>query len=220
MVFGPDGNLYVSANATDSVLRYDATSGAFLGAFVPAGSGGFDGAAGIAFGPDGHLYVLSVVGAKQALRYDGATGAFLDVFVPEGSGGMMTPVALLFTAEAGGGTPPPPAGPWLTTAGLPGFRFKILIDGDRTGSHVADCVPQTLCIAGAIPTRAELFVRIIGPRPNGKLWVQAVRFTVSRVELWVEQASSGEINYYELQPLAASTAVLPGVNDSLAFDPP
>ena len=62
-------------------------------------------------------------------------------------------------------------------------------------------------------------MRIIGPRPNGKLWAQAVRFTVSRVELWVEQTSSGEINYYELQSLAPSTDVLPGINDSLAFDP-
>ena len=78
---------------------------------------------------------------------------------------------------------------------------------------------QTLCIAGAIPNRAELFVRIIGPRPNGKLWAQAVRFTVAQVELWVEQTSSGEINYYELQSLPASTEVLPGANDSLAFDP-
>jgi hypothetical protein len=115
--------------------------------------------------------------------------------------------------------PAPPAGPWLVTPALPGFRFKILIDGDRTGSQVADCVPQTLCIAGAIPTRAELFVRIIGPRPNGKLWAQAVRFTVSLVELWTEQTGSGQVNYYRLDALPASTDTLPGVNDSLAFDP-
>src|SRR5438034_1391804 len=45
-VFGPDGNLYVASaenNGNGSVLRYDGHTGAFLGAFVPTGTGGISG---------------------------------------------------------------------------------------------------------------------------------------------------------------------------------
>ncbi len=38
----PAAELLVSSEATDQVLRYDGTTGAFLGAFVTAGSGGLD----------------------------------------------------------------------------------------------------------------------------------------------------------------------------------
>ncbi len=51
MVFGPDGNLYVSARDTDEVLRYDGAIGAFLSAFVTAGSGGLNGPGGLVFTP-------------------------------------------------------------------------------------------------------------------------------------------------------------------------
>ena len=74
---------------TDEVLRYDGSTGAFLGAFVSAGSGGLDDPTGLAFGPDGNLYVGSFFDrVDQVLRYDGATGAFLDAFVSAGSGGV------------------------------------------------------------------------------------------------------------------------------------
>jgi hypothetical protein len=48
IVFGPDGNAYVSSTASSSnaVLRYNGTTGAFIDAFVPSGSGGLDGPAG------------------------------------------------------------------------------------------------------------------------------------------------------------------------------
>ena len=73
LAWGPDGNLYVGSLNTDQVLRFDGTSGAFLGAFVSAGSGGLDGPAvqGLHFRPDGKLYVLSRDNA-QVLRYDAA----------------------------------------------------------------------------------------------------------------------------------------------------
>jgi hypothetical protein len=38
-----DGNLYVGSIDTDQVLRYNGGTGASLGAFVAAGSGGLDG---------------------------------------------------------------------------------------------------------------------------------------------------------------------------------
>ncbi len=83
---GPDGNLYVTSNGTDEVLRY-AADGTPLGAFVTAGSGGLDGPADAAFGPDQNLYVSSI-GQSMVLRYDGTTGAFIDTFVTVGSGGL------------------------------------------------------------------------------------------------------------------------------------
>ena len=80
---------------SDEVLRYDGTTGAFIDAFVTAGSGGLNNPYGILFGPDGNLYVASD-GNKKVKRYDGTTGAFIDNFVPAGSGGLNKPYDLLF----------------------------------------------------------------------------------------------------------------------------
>lgn len=95
-VFGPDGDLYVASFANDRVLRYDGETGAYLGPFVPAGSGNLDGPdAGMTFGPDGNLYVPSF-NSHHVLRYDGTSGAFLDRFVSGGTGGLRNPRMLLF----------------------------------------------------------------------------------------------------------------------------
>jgi DNA-binding beta-propeller fold protein YncE len=97
VVFGPDGNLYVTSDLTDSVLRFDGTTGAFVDAFVPSGSGGLSLPVDLAFGPDGNLYVSSFF-TDSVLRYSGRTGAFIDEFVPSGSGGLDGPTGLVFTA--------------------------------------------------------------------------------------------------------------------------
>lgn len=78
-----------------SVFRYEDGSGDFLGVFVTGGSGGLDNSQGMAFGPDGNLYVASF-GSREVLRYDGATGDFIDVFVPFGSGGLGAPNDVAF----------------------------------------------------------------------------------------------------------------------------
>lgn len=99
VVFGPDGNLYVASFASNQILRYDGTTGVFLGIFVAAGSGGLNGPdAGIAFGPDGHLYVPSHFN-HRVLRYDGTTGAFLDAFIPASSGGLTNPRSIVFRSD-------------------------------------------------------------------------------------------------------------------------
>jgi DNA-binding beta-propeller fold protein YncE len=95
LAVGPDGNLYVGSDLTDSVLRYNGMTGAFIDTFVPPGSGGLNGTNDIAFGPDGNLYVASFL-SDSVLRYNGATGAFIDAFVPPGSGGLGFPRELLF----------------------------------------------------------------------------------------------------------------------------
>jgi streptogramin lyase len=98
LVFGPDGNLYVSRSDHPSVLRYDGRTGAFLDAFVPEGSGGLVASTDPLFGPDGNLYVRSSPNLAQAavLRYDGTTGAFIDRLFPYGSGGLASNKGFVF----------------------------------------------------------------------------------------------------------------------------
>ncbi|MBK6769164.1 MAG: DUF11 domain-containing protein [Ardenticatenales bacterium] len=74
LTFGPDGNLYVSSEFTDRVLRYNGTTGAFIDTFVDETSG-LDGPRDLVFGPDGRLYVASY-NNNQILRYNGTTGAY------------------------------------------------------------------------------------------------------------------------------------------------
>ena len=100
MVFGPDGNLYVGSLNTNEVLRYDSATGALLGPFVTAGSGGLIGPAvnGLIFRPDGRLYVASR-NSDSVLRYDASTGAFIDTFVAAGSGGLLQPKGMIFAPD-------------------------------------------------------------------------------------------------------------------------
>lgn len=63
----------------NDVLRYDGKTGAFLGDFVAPNAGGLGFPTGLAYGPDGSLYVGSVT-ADSILRYNGQTGAFLGAF--------------------------------------------------------------------------------------------------------------------------------------------
>jgi sugar lactone lactonase YvrE len=85
-VFGPDGNLYVCnskqegedpADRVGEVLRFNGATGAFIDVFIPA-EGEFW--VGIAFGPDGNLYVSSPI-THRIVRFDGTSGAFIDVFI-------------------------------------------------------------------------------------------------------------------------------------------
>jgi pimeloyl-ACP methyl ester carboxylesterase len=122
------------------------------------------------------------------------------------------------------GEPAPPEGlDWLTTTELPGFRMKALITpaGGQgiAGQGVDLCIPETLCIHGALAGRPEVFAKIIGPRPNGFLWVQAARFTPSEVELWVEQTGTGTVRYYRLAPVGPGVDDVSGLQDRGAFLP-
>src|SRR5262245_31111937 len=83
-------SLYVSSGDTNSVLAYDGETGAFQRKF--ARRGGLTEPEGIAFGPDGNLYVSSR--SDAVLRYDGVTGKFIDVFA---SGhGLVDPAGIAF----------------------------------------------------------------------------------------------------------------------------
>lgn len=120
-------------------------------------------------------------------------------------------------------TPPLPSGPFLTTEELPGYRFKVRITagsgGPINGTRVSDCPDETLCVAGAVRDRAEVFVRIVGPKPNGLLWPNIIKFTTSQVEVWVEQIDTGEVKYYLLPGASPTSTDLPGLFDRNGFEP-
>jgi len=115
-------------------------------------------------------------------------------------------------------TPAVPAGPWLETPEIPGFRFKARLGGERAATSLRDCVAATLCLGGG-GSSAVALLQVTGPRFNNKLWVTAVQFTLWRVEVWIEQRAGGALRYYDLVGLPASTATLGGVNDPQAFLP-
>lgn len=94
LTIGPDQNLYVASSSTNSVLRFDLRTGAFIDVF--ASGGGLSWTRGVQFGPDGHLYVSSD-STDEVLRYNGTTGVFIDSFAS--GGGLNSPVGIEFSAD-------------------------------------------------------------------------------------------------------------------------
>ncbi len=88
MMFGPDANddgmpeLYVTGWLSHSVVRYDGMTGATLGTFVTAGSGGLSYPFSLAFRND-ELFVTSA-GTNQILKYEASSGNFLGVAASTG----------------------------------------------------------------------------------------------------------------------------------------
>ena len=117
--------------------------------------------------------------------------------------------------------PSPPAGAWLTTAQIPNFQFKVRVTAGTaiTGVQESDCVPETLCVSASIPGRSEVLVRVVGPKPNGYLWPNIVKFNTSQVEVWANQLSTGSVKYYVLPGAWPGLDTLPGLYDRTGFLP-
>src|SRR5262249_16312303 len=88
------------------VLEYNGTTGAFIKAFIPAGSGGLNFPRAVTFGSDGSLYVTSR-DTNSIMRYQGplasSPGAPLPspgqsgaTFVAPSSGGLLKPLCSIF----------------------------------------------------------------------------------------------------------------------------
>ncbi len=149
--------------------------------------------------------VLDVDGRRLDGRFLDATGAIADHF----------------TLLQG---PPPPPAELLSDPDFPDFRFGVAITGSpgqtRLGASEAACLPEALCVSGAVPGRTEVVVRIVGPKPNGYLWPTIVKLSTSQVEVWIEQVSTGELRYYLLPGAGPGDDTLPGLFDRRGFRPP
>lgn len=77
-------DVLVSSRFSNTIVRYS-DAGELVGAFASGPE--LQNPNGIAYGPDGNLYV-GLGDAGAILRYDGRTGAFIDTFVPAGLGGL------------------------------------------------------------------------------------------------------------------------------------
>jgi len=86
VVIGPDGLLYVSVRNIDptggEIMRWDPATGNFLGVFISSNAANdLNRPEGIAFGPDGNLYVASFRADEsdtdKVLEFNGKTGAYI-----------------------------------------------------------------------------------------------------------------------------------------------
>ena len=120
-------------------------------------------------------------------------------------------------------TLPADAGGWLTTSEYPGFRFRVTFTppggAPIQGVKESGCIPEALCVSGSLPGRSEVFVRIVGPKPNGYLWPTLVKFSTSQVDVWIEQLATSITKHYTLAGAAPGNDELQGLFDREGFLP-
>jgi ELWxxDGT repeat protein len=113
--------------------------------------------------------------------------------------------------------PPSPPGDWLESARVPGFRFKVRIDGRIPGRQEPACPARTLCASGALPARPEVFLRVSPSTPEGRLWPAVVKLTTSDVEVWALQTATGHLRHYHLAATDPAGSTLEGLLDRDGF---
>src|ERR1043165_6261097 len=92
-------DLLVSSFNNGRVYRFNEHTGQPVDTFVPNTNGLLNLPHGLAFGPDGNLYVASA-GNDSVLRYHGTNGGFLNAFISLGTGGLDYPVWLEFRGDS------------------------------------------------------------------------------------------------------------------------
>ena len=113
---------------------------------------------------------------------------------------------------------------YFTDADYPDFAFEVKItpagEAELAGTPMTgDCPAETVCVSGQLPDRAEMFIRILGPRLNGYLWPTLVRFTPSQVDVSILQLSTRRVQLYRLDAVPPDTQDLSGLQDRTGFLP-
>ncbi len=98
IAIAPDGLIYASGFSSRNIVRYDPTDNSVVGTFAAPDFTSFRRPRGLAFGPDGNLYVAGD-GDEGAtvIQIDAGTGAVLGDFLPEDA--VDDPKAVLFTDD-------------------------------------------------------------------------------------------------------------------------
>jgi DNA-binding beta-propeller fold protein YncE len=94
VTIGPDGNIYTASGGGydyNTILRYNGTTGAFMGIFA---TGPMNGVRTILFNGSS-MYVASTA-TNQVLQFNATTGAYIGVFVAAGSGGLNNSAYMAF----------------------------------------------------------------------------------------------------------------------------
>ena len=79
-IVGPDGELYVSDNLRNEILRYDGVTGLFSDVVIQTENDQLSGPSYLTFGPNGNLHVSS---DDKIFRFNGNTGNFIDIFIQD-----------------------------------------------------------------------------------------------------------------------------------------
>lgn len=121
----------MSSPFSNSVFRFNGTTGQLIDEFVRPNDGGLFVPVDLVFGPDAGLYVLSQNPFPSqpdppgaVLRYDASTGAFVDEFVGFGSGTLGTPrPGMLFVTAVA--VPEPPSIALVILVGAIVWTFRV-----------------------------------------------------------------------------------------------
>ena len=89
LAYDTSGNLLVLNEFSKNVLKFNGTSGAFIGSFIDTatlGSHGISDPDDMEVGPDGNLYIMSHFneGGNNIQKFDRSTGAYIGVFAAAG----------------------------------------------------------------------------------------------------------------------------------------
>lgn len=95
MVFGPANDCYVSGGNPTQILKYNATTRAFISPFATGIS--FGDLNDMVYGPDGNMFVLDRgFSTRNIHKLNATTGASMGVFVANGVGGLSEPSDQIF----------------------------------------------------------------------------------------------------------------------------
>jgi ELWxxDGT repeat protein len=184
-----------------------------LGDFCPGECGGF---VSEVHEINGWLVLLLVDGDVRVS--DGTPDGDWSVGKITSKGGIVLQDRLLFSQSSVGimaslpvTAPAPLPGAWLESVRVPGFRFKVQIDGQTVGRQEPVCMAQTLCVSGALPGHSEVFVRVVSGQPS------LIKLTTSAVDVWVLHTATGHLRHYRLNGSDPAGSTLEGILDREGF---